>query len=510
MELHKAIKVVIKSKGVDMICNPQIINYLLDYQAFKEKPATKLILRAIIDSGYAENILALTSDKNGWEMKFKQYQHEFIDSCGYKEELAAYVFDSIAYSLGLGAANVEPEIKPKFNVDSFFDIPEVEQKQQSASPQPQQKHSADPSDLYTIALSFFNECKYQQAKGFMEKALSQYPQSNIPALYLKLMGDIHMKIGLYQEAIQYYNECFARKAAEGSYNSLNAVREDLKRHKIKGYENSMFCYFFCLYYAKGMSDAQWLQFVKSEAKYGLMDAIQYCANNGINPIDDHFDIYFVDKNKIRNGDYLFDDGTFSHETGTTKKAIARVALTSTSDYEQSQGWTHGYIIYQKPLGRGSTMDVLGEIFPVVWSKKSIDLPFPHSHYTMDDINHWDEIDRIESEQYISINDFEDFPAFKAINMMNNIHPIPISGTSGWLLPSIHHFMRIIRNHKTFIPWNLPSLNYNYGLTVMGLGGDYWTSSQASEKYAISLNSSGFSFGIRGKENEGYVLPIAAF
>ena len=66
MELHKAIKVVINSKGVDMICNPQIINYLLDYQAFKEKPATKLILRAIIDSGYAENILPLTSDKNGW------------------------------------------------------------------------------------------------------------------------------------------------------------------------------------------------------------------------------------------------------------------------------------------------------------------------------------------------------------------------------------------------------------------------------------------------------------
>lgn len=508
MELHKAIKEIIDSKGPEMICNIQIINYLLDYQAFKEKPATKLILRAIIDSGYAENILALCSN-TGWEPKFKQYQHDFIDSCGYKEELAAYVFDSIAYGLGLGTDNVEPEIKPKFNVDSFFDIPEVEQKQQPASPQPQQKPTASPSDLFTIALSFFNEGKYQQAKGFMEKALAQYPQSKVPALYLKLMGDIHMKLSYYQEAIQYYNECFVRKAAESKM-SIDKLREALKQHTIKGYDNSMFCYFFCMYYAKGVSDAQWLKIVKDEARYGLMDAIRYCADNGINPIDDHFDIYFVDKNQLRNGDYLFDDGSFSHEKGTTKKAIGRVALSSTSVYEQSQGWTHGYIIYKEPLGRGSIMNVLGEIFPVVWSKKSIDLPFPHSHYTMDDINHWDEIDRIESEQYISINDFEDFPAFKAINMMNNIHPIPISGTSGWLLPSIHHFMRIIRNHKTFIPWNLPSLNYNYGLTVMGLGGDYWTSSQASEKYAISLYSSGFSFGIRGKENEGYVLPIAAF
>ena len=142
MELHKAIKEIVASKGAEMICNAQIINYLLDYQAFKEKPATKLILRAIIDSGYAENILALCANNGGWEIKFKQYQHDFIDSCGYKEELAAYVFESIAYGLGLNARNEEPEIKPAFNVDSFFDIPEVEQKQSPASPpQSQQKPS---------------------------------------------------------------------------------------------------------------------------------------------------------------------------------------------------------------------------------------------------------------------------------------------------------------------------------------------------------------------------------
>ena len=507
MELHKAIKEIIASKGADMICNPQIINYLLDYKAFKEKPATKLILRAIIDSGYAENILALINT-TGWETKFKQYQHEFIDSCGYKEELAAYVFESIAYGLGLNTNNKEPEIKAQFNVDSFFDIPEVEQKQQS-SPQPQQKQNADPSDLYTIALSFFQEGKYQQAKGFIEKALAQYSQSNIPSLYLKLMGDVYMKMGNYQEAIKCYNECFVRKATELKV-AVDQLRESLKKHEVKGYENSMFCYFFCMYCAKGINDAQWLQFVKGEARYGLMEAIKYCAENGINPIEEHFDIYFVDKNLLKNGDYLYEDGTFAHEIGTTKKVVGRIVLTLTSDYEQSQGWTHGYIIFKEPLGRGSTLNVLGKIFPVVWSVNSIDLPFPHSHYTLDDINHWDEIDRIESEHYISIDDYEEFPAFKAIKMMNSKHPVPISNTSGWLLPSIHHFKRIIRNHKTFIPWNLPSLNSNNGLALMGLGGEYWTSSQASEEYAISLNSSGFSLGIRGKGNEGYVLPIAAF
>ena len=100
MELHKAVKEIVASKGADMICNPQIINYLLDYQAFKEKPATKLILRAIIDSGYAESILALVSNSVGWETKYKLYQQEFINSYGYNEDLVTYVFDSIAYGIG--------------------------------------------------------------------------------------------------------------------------------------------------------------------------------------------------------------------------------------------------------------------------------------------------------------------------------------------------------------------------------------------------------------------------
>lgn len=503
MELHKAIKEIVNSKGAEMICNPQIINYLLDYQSFKEKPATKLILRAIIDSGYAENVLALISDKNGWEIKFRQYQHEFIDSCGYKEELAAYVFDSIAYGLGLGTANVEPEIKAKFNVDSFFDIPEVEQKQ-PASPQPQQKPSADPSDLYTIALSFFNEGKYQQAKGFMEKALAQYAQSNVPALYLKLIGDVHMKIGSFQEALQYYNECFVRKAAESKM-SVDKLREALKQHKVKGFENSMFCYFFSMYYAKGMSDAQWLQFVKGEAKSGLMDAIRYCADNGINPIEDHYNIYFVDRSLLKSGDFLYTDGSFSHEYSTSKKPIAKMHFMETSDYEKSKGWNHGYIIplhardYDPSEGKFRNYNI--NLRSAVWSMGNEDLPFPHSHYTEDDINHWEDLSSIESEHFISINDYNKFPAF--FEAHNFAYKLPISGTSPWFLPSIHHLKRFVNNGRCYGQY------IGYGV--------YWTSSQASADNAIAFHAEYSKyrgefeyFKCENKSTSHLVLPVAAF
>ena len=101
MKLHIAIKEIVDSKGVEMINNIQIINYLLDYQAFKEKPATKLILRDVIDLGYSKRINTINSKDYNWHSNFLQLKQEFINTCGYKEDLAIYVFDSIAYGLGL-------------------------------------------------------------------------------------------------------------------------------------------------------------------------------------------------------------------------------------------------------------------------------------------------------------------------------------------------------------------------------------------------------------------------
>lgn len=100
MELHKAIKEIVASKGAGMIANAQIINYLLDYQAFKEKPATKLILRDIINLGYSKMVVDIDSKDYNWHSKFLQLKKTFINNCGYKEDLALYVFDSLSYGLG--------------------------------------------------------------------------------------------------------------------------------------------------------------------------------------------------------------------------------------------------------------------------------------------------------------------------------------------------------------------------------------------------------------------------
>ena len=493
MELHKAIKEIVASKGAEMMTNIQIINYLLDYQAFKEKPATKLILRDVINAGYGESILALRNEQ-GWQTKFKQYEHEFIDSCGDKEELTVYVFESIAYALGMNVSgNEEPKIKSSFNVDSFFDIPEIDVQQPASDPQSTLQQGPDPTDLYTIALSFYNEGKYQQAKGFIEKAINTQPNASIPSHHLRLLGDIFMKMGEYEEAIKCYNECFSQKAKETQC-TIDQLRESFKQHKVKGYENMMFFYFFCLYAAKRMTDAQWLQFVKSEARFGLMDAIRYCAENGINPVEDHFDIYFTDINMMCNWDYLYEDGTFAHESSNTKIAIAQIVLTDTSDYEKSQGWTHGYIIPLKIASGAWGRNMWGGDCVFKWSIDCRDLPFPHAHYTIDDINHWDELERIESEQFIKIQDYNAFPAFRAAR--NSHVKMPLQYASPWFLPSIHCFNRISI---------LPSRWYGSKPDV-----GCWTSTQADENTAICYNEFYRRFELKKKTSEMKVLPVAAF
>lgn len=495
MKLHQAIKDIVSQKGKEMIANVQIINFLLDYQAFKEKPATKLILRDIINSGYAEEMLALNPNEPNWAISLIKFKRDFVDSYGYRDNLVEYVFDAIVYGIGLRIDSAEPKIKNSINVQSFFDITEENTSEQHEENVEKNNQDIDQSDLYSIALTFYNEGKYKQAEAFIEKAISLFSQKEIPALHLKLKGDIKMKLGYYQEALFTYNASY-KSLANNRNCDIPTLLGLLGKHEIKDFENCYFCYYFCLYSLEQVSKEEWLKIVKEEAMNGIDDAIMYCVDNGINPMNDHMNIYFVDRKLLKTGDYLYSDGTFAHELSPLKKVIASVLLTKTSDYEKSQGWEKGYLI---PI-REDGYSFISE--KVIWSNNLEELPFPHSNYTDDDMNHFDEIKTIESEQFIKLSNIDDFPAFKEAE--NYPVTIPISGTSPWFLPSIHGFKRL---SLVFSLWD----KYNFISRHLG---DYWTSSQADSRRAIHImtsnNPRGYVFRCSEKTESKLFLPVAAF
>lgn len=505
MELHQALKDIIGQRGKGLLENPQIINYLMDYRCFVDKPATKLILRDIINSGYAGEILSLDTNVPAWQTKFKHYVHEFIDSCGYKEELATYVFESIAYALDLKVYTEEPEIRRKVNVDSFFDIDDENTSQPPTTKNPAPpKPQVDPKDAYTIALSFYKEGKYQQAKGFAEKAINNVVRGDIPSVFLKLMGDILMKSDDYEGAIGYYNECLINKAKELNLSS-DSLREALKKHEVKGYENFIFCYFYCLYFDNRIPEDKWLSMLKKEARNGSFEAIQFCAQYGIDPIENHVDIFFTELNKLENGDILYEDGTFAHELSRSKLAICVVALTETSDYEKSMGWTHGYILPFIAASRNATHEIVNNRLSNVgayykWSSALEDLPFPHTHYTIDDLSHWGQVNKINTDHLITISDYDNFPAFKAAR---DFHiKIPINNTSEWFLPSAITILNILSilplNCRIHLSWLTKSSSV------------FWTSSQFDSQNAIMIEGLIRRPITSSKARGRTVVPIAAF
>lgn len=500
MELHDALKNILSTQDMSMLANLQIINFLNDYHCFVDKPAMKLILRDIIRSGYAEEILALSPNDAGWRTRFIHYVHDFIDSCGYKEELATYVFESIAYALNLNVYNEEPKIRQKVDVDSFFDLDE-EEKPVATPPvsTPQGKPQVDPQDTFAIAQTFFNEKKYQQAKAFIERAILNYTKGQVPSHFFMLKADVLRCLDLYSEAIAAYNECLTSKAIELKW-TADVLREAIKKHEVKGYENFIFHYFFCLYNTQRVSNDKWISILKKEARSGSFEALMYCANNGIDPVEEHINIFFVDRKQLQSGDFLYEDGTFSHERTESKKAVAMVVVTETSDFEKSQGWTNGYLVGLELLGMSIDNTHYGRPFPkagVQWATSKIELPFPHSHYTIDDITHWDKATKVYSEYLIKIDDahISEFPAFETVRTYKLHIPIP---SSGWFLPSA----TLLTSGKFENGYD----NFFYRLHYSTV----WTSSQADNVSALVVDTFSLRVSSYSKDSYHQVLPIAAF
>lgn len=99
LPLHIALKEAINTFGRTIIYEKRLMGILADYQAFEIK-ASRTVLRAIIDLGYAEKIYDLDlQNDSGKELKTKSYILE-IANHGYQEGVVRYVVQCLIRSLG--------------------------------------------------------------------------------------------------------------------------------------------------------------------------------------------------------------------------------------------------------------------------------------------------------------------------------------------------------------------------------------------------------------------------
>lgn len=97
MELHIALKNVIRTDGKNIIKDVKLIHILNDLNAFQNSRASKYILKSIMAEGYMDKILNL----NTWDGVAYSMIQKFASNTGFDMDSVELVFCSLAYGLGI-------------------------------------------------------------------------------------------------------------------------------------------------------------------------------------------------------------------------------------------------------------------------------------------------------------------------------------------------------------------------------------------------------------------------
>ncbi len=106
MELHHALKHIIKNEGPDILTDLRLINILDDLNAFQDIQGAKYIIRAIIVDGFAMRFIQIGSLSSSANDLIKK----LYSTTGFNEDAVTKIFHSFAF--GLGWINTMPSISP--------------------------------------------------------------------------------------------------------------------------------------------------------------------------------------------------------------------------------------------------------------------------------------------------------------------------------------------------------------------------------------------------------------
>ena len=107
-KLHTGIKAVIDSNGNEVLNTMLLSNILADYGAFEDYPTTKVVLRDILAKGYGKKICDGIKYNASTKNVIENIKKEFKKKTNYKKDIVDYVFDSIAFALGVSENVSEP------------------------------------------------------------------------------------------------------------------------------------------------------------------------------------------------------------------------------------------------------------------------------------------------------------------------------------------------------------------------------------------------------------------
>lgn len=100
MDLYYAIKYAIDIKGNDILMDDNLINILNDFKAYVEVPASKYLIKSMLNEGVMAKLLMERQQSTDIKFLLSSYKNDLTEIYGFKIDLAEYVINSIAYALG--------------------------------------------------------------------------------------------------------------------------------------------------------------------------------------------------------------------------------------------------------------------------------------------------------------------------------------------------------------------------------------------------------------------------
>lgn len=212
-------------------------------------------------------------------------------------------------------------------------------------------------------------------------------------------------------------------------------------------------------------------------------------------MDDIKEIFFYpeSKERIRIGDYYYNDGTLSHEYQDSKECLGVVFSTDIIEIDK---YSHGYVVALYDAKKESNLlhlwrDVMGNI-----SASSVK----------------DKNDRIKciienlrtdyGGLFYSQGIVDD--GYIAINIAKNFHvELPAEKTSGWYLPSSGQMWQIA--HR-FVSGD----NYEKQKTILNLADEYMVSQDRKEIYPLTFDLKKKNFKYKEVDRIFLIRPVFSF
>ena len=118
--LHIIAKDIVTQKGDIIITKNQFLNLLADLGAYKELPATKIILNALFKANFGMFLYELkrNATDNSFLDRCNEHRKEFLSDGKYREDITEYVYSSLLYAIGLIEDIEEPNVKNPFSADA--------------------------------------------------------------------------------------------------------------------------------------------------------------------------------------------------------------------------------------------------------------------------------------------------------------------------------------------------------------------------------------------------------